>query len=165
MISNNAYRDMQVGIVVFCLTLNTLSATASCRLERCRIYLPFCPAICQRWFRRAHDGSAVRTKSIPCVKRPLVRTGQEEIQRGAHEGVWCAQNRPRAHGDVPRHPVVPRACGSVGEFDGLCRVCKSHSHRTAHGRSRTAEVGEESVKNTPTFSSEAPQNATGAWCP
>ena len=49
---------------------------------------------------------SVRTKSIPCVKRPLVRTGQGEIQRGAHEGAWCAQNRPRAHGinysDQPR---------------------------------------------------------------
>ena len=26
----------------------------------------------------------VRTKPIPCVERPLVRTGQEKIQRGAH---------------------------------------------------------------------------------
>ena len=40
----------------------------------------------------------VRTATIPCVERPLVRTGHEKIQRGAHEGVWCAQKRPRAHG-------------------------------------------------------------------
>lgn len=41
----------------------------------------------------------VRTKSIPCVKSRLVRTGAEENNRRAHEEAWCAQNSSRAHGN------------------------------------------------------------------
>ena len=57
----------------------------------------------------------VRTKSIPCVKRAPVRTGQGNTQRRTHERFWCAPNCPRAHGDVPHRHIVPR----TGGFDGL----------------------------------------------
>ena len=42
----------------------------------------------------------VRTKSIPCVKSRLVRTGAEENYPRAHEAAWCAQNSSRAHGTL-----------------------------------------------------------------
>ena len=57
----------------------------------------------------------VRTKSIPCVKSRLVRTGAEENNRRAHEEAWCAQNSSRAHGNW-----------STGEWS-----------QSSHGNSRT----------------------------
>ena len=50
----------------------------------------------------------VRTVVIPCVERALVRTGLAENFCRAHQGAWCAPNQRRAHGDVSRHPIVPR---------------------------------------------------------
>ena len=75
----------------------------------------------------------VRTKSIPCVKSRLVRTGQGKAQCRTHERPWCAPNQPRANGDVPRRHIVPRADGQTGRRRSARTSSAPQSAQTATG--------------------------------
>lgn len=82
----------------------------------------------------------VRTKSIPCVERALVRTGMAENFCRAHQGAWCAPYQFRAHGDVPRRHIVPRAVG-MADWRIRCLLPAPSDHpvgRPAALKSQTA---------------------------
>ena len=82
----------------------------------------------------------VRTKPIPCVERPLVRTGQEKIQRGAHEGVWCAQKRPRAHG---ARNTEHRAQSTEHRTQNTEHRARNTGHETRNTKHGTQSTGHE----------------------